>query len=249
MDLDLWARHLADSHVALVTYAFSNRSARLPVKDITRIARDAGAVSIVDAVQTTGVIPYQANDLGADFILGTCVKYLCGGQGAGYLWADPEVAARCEPVDTGWFSHENPFEFDIHSYRLAEGAMRFWGGTPSIAPFVVAKCGIDEIAAAGVQNNYLHNQGLIDRIHAGLPEGAAASEVERDHRGNAVMIRVMDIDAALSDLKRAGVSADNREGNVRVSPHIYNTEAEIDLLLEVVAPHVMQRLRPLAANG
>jgi kynureninase len=50
-------------------------------------------------------------------LIGTSVKWLCGGPGAGFLWVNPEMIERCAPVDVGWFSHEDPFEFDIRTFR------------------------------------------------------------------------------------------------------------------------------------
>lgn len=235
-DLNVWKEAFEHAQVALITQAFSNRSARLPVADITKLAREMEVFTVVDAVQATGVIPYTVDELEADFLLGTCVKFLCGGSGAGYLWASREAADQCRPVDTGWFSHENPFAFDIHDYRPAPGAMRFWGGTPSIAPYVSGACGIEEILRAGVENIHQHNQDLIDRLHGALPEGAIASERERDRRGNAVLIRVPDSQVALETLGTAGIAADSREGAIRVSPHLYNTEAEIDRLIAIIRP-------------
>ena len=49
-----------------------------------------------------------------DFIVGSCVKWLSGGPGAGFLWVGEDVIDRCQPQNVGWFSHEDPFEFDIH---------------------------------------------------------------------------------------------------------------------------------------
>ena len=164
------------------------------------------------------------------------MKFLCGGSGAGFLWATKDAAEKCSPVDTGWFSHENPFEFDILNYRVAPGARRFWGGTPSIAPYVVAAAGIETLLHSGVEAIHTHNQSLIDRLHEGLPEGALASELDRDRRGNAVLIRVADAEEALEKMKSLSIRMDSREGCLRLSPHLYNTMEEMDLVLEALGP-------------
>ncbi|RFB03915.1 aminotransferase class V-fold PLP-dependent enzyme [Parvularcula marina] len=235
-DPDVWAKHLDGAHVAFITHTFSNRSARLPVAEITKLARERDVYSVVDAVQASGVIPYAVDDLGADFLLGTSVKFLCGGSGAGFLWATKDAAEKCSPVDTGWFSHENPFEFDIRNYRVAPGARRFWGGTPSIAPYVVAATGIETLLQSGVEAIHAHNQSLIDRLHEGLPDGALASERDRERRGNAVLIHVADAGEALEKMKSLSIRMDTREGCLRLSPHLYNTMEEMDLVLEALGP-------------
>lgn len=235
-DPEAWRQAMNGAQVALVTHTLSNRSARLPVVEITNAAREREVFTIVDAVQAAGVIPMNVLELGADFLLGTCVKFLCGGSGAGFLWAREEAAAQCHPVDTGWFSHADPFAFDIRDYQEAEGARRFWGGTPSIAPYVAGRCGIEELLREGIEAIHTHNQELIDRLHAALPEAAIASERARDRRGNAVLIRVKDAPLAVEALKGTGFHTDHREGCLRLSPHLYTQADEIDRLAEALEP-------------
>jgi kynureninase len=237
LDPAAWADALADDvHLALVTHAYSNRSARLPVADITAIARERGIATFVDAVQTLGVVPVDIARWSADFVAGSCVKFLCGGPGAGFLWVRPETAAACRPIDTGWFSHADPFAFDIHDFRPAKGATRFWGGTPSIAPFVLAAHGIEALLGFGIEAIRDHNQTLIDRLHGAWGKDAIASHPTRHQRGNAVLLRVREPSPALAALRDAGIYADARAGAIRVSPHLYNDADDIDRLVETLEP-------------
>lgn len=218
---------------ALVTHAFSNRSARLPVAEITAMARARGIFTIVDAVQTAGVIPIAVADWQADFVVGTCVKFLCGGPGAGWMWASPEALAVSQPRDVGWFSHADPFAMDVRDFRYAPDALRFWGGTPSVAPYVLAAHALEVLLDHGVTRIHAYNQALIERIHQRFP-GAIASALDRDRRGNCVLVRVADTGAAMARLGEAGVHADARDGCIRVSPHLYTGTAEIDLFGDAV---------------
>ncbi len=224
----------SDVQAALVTHAFSNRSARLPVAEITALARSRGVFTIVDTVQTAGVVPIDVAAWQADFVVGACVKFLCGGPGAGWLWASPEAIAVSQPRDVGWFSHENPFAMDVHDFRLAPDALRFWGGTPSVAPFILAAHAIEMLLDIGVAAIERHNQTLIDQLHRGVPAGNIASAIAT--RGNCVLVRVADSTAALQALTAAGIMADARDGCIRLSPHIYNDAADIDRLLATLSP-------------
>ena len=124
--------------VALVhlTHVFSNAARRIPIDVIAREARKRGIQVIADVAQSAGVIPVHPLDWGVDYMVGTSVKYLCGGPGACFLWCHPDRLPQSRPLDVGWFSHEDPFAFDIHNFRYASDARRFWGGTPSVAPFM-----------------------------------------------------------------------------------------------------------------
>lgn len=237
-DLDVWSKYLEDAWLTIVTHAFSNRSALLPVSEVTQIARQKGVFSVVDAVQTTGVLPYDINDWSADFVLGTCVKFLCGGPGAGWMWGHPDTVKICDPLDTGWFSHADPFAFNIHDYQMAEGIERFWGGTPSIAPYVCARIGIEEILRAGVARVHLHNQNLIDHLHAHLPESTIFSSQNRLKRGNSMLIRVEDTQIALKNLMSENIHVDSREGGIRLSPHLYTSLDDMDVFISCVTPYL-----------
>ncbi len=231
-DLAVWEAALADDvQIAIVTHAFSNRSARLPVDEITRLVRDRGAFSVVDAVQAVGVLPVDVAAWSADFVVGSSVKFLCGGPGAAFLWASDAVLRETRPVDVGWFSHADPFAFDIHHFEPADDASRFWGGTPSVLPFVQAAHSIGVLLDIGVEAIHAHNQRLIQRLHDALPPDRIRSARGIDRRGNTVMISVDDPVPTLARLRDARILVDTREGCIRLAPHIYNSAEDIDHLL------------------
>ncbi len=237
-DLQTWQAALDDrTQLALITHAFSNRSARLPVQQITQIARERGVVTIVDATQTVGVVPINVADWSADFVVGSSVKFLCGGPGAGFLWMADSAMAMAEPVDTGWFSHEDPFAFDIHEFRPAANALRFWGGTPSIAPFVLASAAVELLLGIGVEAIYAHNQALISQLHDRVPSAVIASARPLNARANTVLLRIRDAERAQLALHKARIFADLRDGCVRVSPHLYNDLNDLECLVLALQPY------------
>jgi len=69
-----------------------------------------------------------------------------------FLWISQEKLSRCEPVDVGWFSHENPFKFDVHHFRYHEITLRFWGDTPSVLPYCLAANNIENTLSIGLDN-------------------------------------------------------------------------------------------------
>ena len=236
-DVAVWEAALAgDVQLAIITHAFSNRSACLPVEAITRVARERGAFTVVDAVQTVGVVPLDVTGWDADFVVGSSVKFLCGGPGAAFLWASDTALGQASPIDVGWFSHANPFAFDIHDFQPAEDASRFWGGTPSVLPFVQAAHSIGVLLDIGVEAIHAHNQGLIQRLHNALPTTRIRSARYPGRRGNTVLVQVDDPAAALAGLREARIFVDTREGCIRLAPHIYNSEADIDRLLAALHP-------------
>ncbi len=230
-DADAWSAAFADDvRLVHVTHVFSNRGLKTPVAEIVRRAKAAGATVIVDVAQSAGAVPVDARAFGADFIVGTSIKYLCGGPGAAWMWANAETSGDYAPADVGWFSHENPFEFDIRNFRYAKGAARFWGGTPSVAPYVLARAGAEAIGAAGPAAIEARSQALIDRLLARLPPETVLSHAKSGERGAAFILRPRRLDEARAALAEEKIAHDERMGGFRFSVHLYTEEDEIDRL-------------------
>ncbi len=235
-DPEAWAPAFHDDvQLVHVTQVYSNSSVLTPVEEIARRARSRGVFSVIDVAQSAGCVPLDLNHWAADFAIGTCLKYLCSGPGASFLWAHEDTAARCAPMDVGWFSHRHPFEFDIHHFDYAPGAGRYLGGTPSIAPFAGAGAAFEILGAHGVSEIYAHNQKLLARLTAALPQDAFLSTTRQGARGSGAIIKVRDYAAAETALKEAGVIHDARLGGLRVSFHLYNDESDVDALTETLS--------------
>jgi kynureninase len=234
-DSAAWAAAVAqgDVQLAIVTHAFSNRSARLPVAEISAMLRRREVFSIVDAVQTLGVVPVDVTAWSADFVVGSSVKFLCGGPGAAFLWASDAVLPQTRPIDVGWFSHADPFAFDIHDFRAAADALRFWGGTPSVLPLVQAAHSIATLSRIGTEAIHAHNQALIQHLHDAMPDRIRSAR-DPARRGNAVLVATDDPADMLALLRSRRIMADTREGCIRLSPHIYNDLDDMDRLLAVL---------------
>jgi kynureninase len=138
---------------------------------------------------------------------------------------------RFEPTDVGWFSHEDPFEFRIQSFRYAADARRFWGGTPSVLPYMVARASIELINRIGVANVRAHNRALTERLVRAALERGLTLRTPHDPalRGGTVCVAFQDSQRVYERLKEEKVFVDVRPAyGVRFSPHIYNDAEDID---------------------
>ncbi len=120
------------------------------VAPITSRARRVGAVAIVDGYQAVGTLPIDVRALGIDVYIGGCLKWLCGGPGAAFVWADPDVRRRLEPRLTGWMAHRQPFAFATDLDRR-DDAWRLLTGTPNIPALYAARPGLEIVLQAGVE--------------------------------------------------------------------------------------------------
>lgn len=230
-DPAVWEEAIADDVCAvLVTHAWSNTGQLAPVEEILALAREREILGIVDVAQSLGVIPIDLQQWRADVVLGSCVKWCCGGPGAGFLWLAPERFAGMEPLDVGWFSHRDPFEFDIHHFDYAADASRFMGGTPSVMPFVLAANSVGLVNRIGIQHIRNHNLALGERLIAGLAPGELRSPAAPARRSGTVIVQPEE-PGAVTRLREAGVAFDERAGGLRLSPHVYNSVRDIDTVV------------------
>ena len=230
-DYELWDDAITDRVAfVLATHALSNTSHILPIADICTKARAVGAISIVDVAQSFGAVPVDVTGWGADFVIGTGVKFLCFGPGACFLYASEDILSKCEPIDVGWFSHENPFEMDIERFRYAPDAMRFFGGTPSPAPYVLANAALGLWNKIGLNTAHTHIQEHLTQLHNALPKGAAVSPVDREKRGATLVLGNGFGNKIRIKLVRAGIKFDERKQGYRFSVHGYTSAPEIENL-------------------
>jgi len=194
-------------------------------------AHRVGAHVILDVYQGAGTVPMDLGAWEADFAVGGSVKWLCGGPGAGYLYVRPDLASTLEPALVGWAAHDSPFEFATGPVRYAAAPERFQGGTPNVPSLYSARAGYEIVASIGVpairERSLLLTRRIID---AALADGYRLRTPVSDHeRGGSVIIDVPNGMAVADELIRRGVIVDYRPGaGIRIAPHFYNTEAEID---------------------
>jgi len=231
--LQAWQNHLDERVLcALITHVHSNTGQVSDVTAITQICSQQGVFSVVDIAQSAGILAIYLPKWNADIVLGSCVKWLCGGSGAGFIWANPKLINSLKPVDVGWFSHQNPFEWDIRNFDYADSAKRFWGGTPSVAPYALAQNGINTILEIGVAKVFEHNRELAKPVVQAFEHGLL-TPIDLLQTGGTLCLQ-LDEDSLTTLKKKLSDQAchyDTRGNTVRLSFHIYNGKRDLDALL------------------
>ena len=237
--LQTWQACLDESVLcALVTHVHSNTGSVSDVARITQLCAQQDIYSVVDIAQSAGILPIDVTKWNADCVLGSCVKWLCGGPGAGFMWVNPRLINRLNPVDVGWFSHQNPFEWDIRHFEYAQSAKRFWGGTPNVAPFALALNGINTIKEIGVAHVFEHNRGLVEPVLQAL-QSMLLTPIDLSQTGGTLCLQFDD--SALNTVRRRldrvnkldgqACHYDTRGNTIRLSFHVYNSQQDADVLV------------------
>lgn len=197
---------------------------------ICRRARAVGAVVALDAYHSVGVMPVDVHALGVDFLCGGVLKWLCGGPGGCFLYASPEASARYAPALTGWQAHRAPFAFD-ERMAYADGAWRWLGGTPVVPALFAGLEGPRVIAEATLPAIRAKSERQTARLVALADARGWRVHAPRDpaRRGGTVAFDVPHAAEVARALLARDVVIDFRPGaGIRVAPHFYTTDAEID---------------------
>ena len=237
-----------DERTALVpfSYVLFRSSALQDAAAIVERARRVGAHVIADVYQAAGTVPLALDELGVEYAVGGSVKWLCGGPGAGYLYVRPDLAPRLAPAMVGWAAHARPFAFEVGPIDYAGAPERFQSGTPNVPALYAARAGYRIVAEVGVarirQRSLELTRRLLDHARA-RGYGVNTPEAD-DRRGGTVTLDVPAAEAVTSELIARGVIVDHRPGaGIRLAPHFYSTEAEIDHALAVLDELVARAAR------
>jgi kynureninase len=206
------------------------------VAAITERARQVGALSIIDGYQAVGTIPVDVRALGIDVYIGGCLKWLCGGPGAAFLWVDSNLRGRMEPKLTGWMAHQEPFAFAPQIARR-DDAWRFLNGTPSIPALYAARPGleiINQIGVEAIRGKSLRQTGRLLEL-AGQAGYRCTTPRDPARRGGTVAIDVENGYEISRSLKSLDILCDFRPGaGIRLSPHFYTREDELDAAVAAI---------------
>jgi len=248
-DLSIRTDRVADAidettAVVALSHVLFRTSYIMDVAPIVRRAHEVGAAVILDTYQSAGIIPVDVGALGVDFAVGGCLKWLCGGPGNAFLYTRPDLMRQMKPSFTGWLSHQHPFDFDVDGGATRDDAMRMMNGTPAIPAYYAALAGLDIINAVGADRIRARSRELTARLLARVDEYGFASAAPRDPErlAGTVAVNVPDALLVARTLKARNFIVDYRPPvGIRISPHFYNTPAEIDRILAEIASIVATR--------
>jgi len=224
---------IAVSHVEYVN-GFRN-----DLKALSELAHQHGAFLVVDAIQSAGAIQVDVKRDKVDFLAAACYKWLLGPCGAGYLYIRKDLVKDFEPPFIGWASVKpEVFEtidfWDIWHLNFPEDASKFQVGSPSFISFIGATEALKLLLEAGikeVEKRILNLTDLLIEKIKGLGLELQTPE-EPEHRSGIGNFKISNPAERVRKLAEKGFIVSARSHGIRVSPHFYNTEEEIDNLVK-----------------
>lgn len=221
------------TRLVCVSHGSYTTGALLDVERIVARAREAGALVLLDAFQTVGVVPVDLKAFGVDFAVGGAHKWLCGAH-TSFLYVRQELLPELRPAATGWFAADSPLSF-APLKEWAPDAQRFAGGMPVPLTAMMSRVGLDLFASVGIEEIRAHSLRCTDRIIERADKAGIIVLTPRNSRGGVVVLSFPGDQTVHTRLDAAGMVCSYR-GGLRVAPHVYNTLDEVDRFMdEVVA--------------
>ncbi len=224
--------------VAVAQVCYRN-GAKLDIPAIAEIARQNGALMLMDGYQSLGTMAIDAAGAGVDFIVGGMVKYLLGTAGIGFLYARRELIPDLTPTVTGWFAQADILAMVATRYDPSPTARRFETGTPPVPNTYAAEAGLSVIREIGLPVIEARIADLAGAVRAAARDAgySVVTPEDPDRHGPMVAIGARDDAALVGILDEAGIVTSCRDGNLRIALHFYNDERDIESLFTALKRH------------
>lgn len=245
VDVDDYVARLDDrTSVVNVNRVLFESSFIVDLDPIVEAAHRTGALVVVDDFHGTGILPIDVHAAGIDLLVTGALKWLCGGQGIAFLYCKRELIQNLNPLVVGWFGTQDPFDFDRSGLRLRDDARRFETGTFPLPQAWTASGGLEIILEVGVDRIRKRNQELTRRVISAADELGLElmSPREDELRGGLVRVRIPGVgrgeeghskaEEVLNRLLERDVVLDSRADCLRIAPHFFNNESDVDRCFE-----------------
>jgi len=178
--------------------------------------------------------------LGIDCLAADGHKWLMGPEGCALFYTSARALEQLRVAGLGWASVSTSHDFLDYDTRLHEDARRFETGTQNTAGIAGLKAAIDLLLEIGMDTVEERIMGLARRLADGIAnQGYEVLGSRQPHEASGIVaFRADSISSSqiAQALTAASVQLTERAGTIRLSPHVYNTAAEVDTVLKALPP-------------
>ena len=209
--------------------------------DLARLSaatRDSSTYLVVDGIQGVGQIPVNVRETPVDFLACGAQKWLLSPWGSGFVYVRQELIRELQPSVTGWMAFEGTDDFSrLTQYNdtLRGDARRFELITLPYQDFAGMNASLGMLLDLGVGRIGQHVRSLQQPVLAWAERSGARISSPTDSRGSGILcVAPYNVGESFRALKAAHVVCSLREGAIRLSPHAYNTQAEMERVVDIL---------------
>ncbi len=239
VSLDALSRACDDrTRVVAVSWIGYASGWRIDLEKVAKIAHDQGGYLALDAIQGLGAFPIDVKAAGIDFLAADGHKWMLGPEGAGLFYLRREHLDLLRPLCVGWNSVAHAHDFGRIELALKDTAARYEGGTYNMGGLLALGASLEMLLDFGIDNIAQRILEITDLACDRLREIGAriASCREPDHASGIVSFELpgRDPNSVRQQCARRGVALNCRAGRMRISPHAYNNEEDVERLIQAI---------------
>ena len=232
----------ARTRLVLLSAVSYSSGLRPPLAEIGRALRERGVRLYVDATQSLGALRFDVRTVPVDVLAVHAYKWLCSPPGIGFAYIAPETRAWLEPAFYSWRSHRDWRQVEqLHSGppELPEGAEKYEGGVQNFSGIFALGAVLEMMLDLGVERIERRVLGLAEAARGLLRAAGAVLPADRfPYYDSSLAVGCFpdtDVAALAARLRDARVAVAVRQGTLRVSPHFFNHETDLERLAEALA--------------
>ena len=215
---------------------------RADLAALGEFCQSRGIFFCVDAIQSLGVFPIDVKAMKIDFLAADGHKWLCGPEGAGLFYVRKECQGHLRPTTIGWASMKGMWNFHPYQFEFHDSARRYDSGSYNLPGIYGLGAAIDLVLEIGVDKISKRLLQLTDQLVTGVRrKGYRVISSRQPGEASGVVAFISDshdheaIQRHLQTEHRIVIAV--RHKRLRASPHVYNTEREIEQLIDVLPRH------------
>lgn len=221
----------------------------IPLEAVGALCAERGVEFVVDGAQGVGLVDIDVRRCRIGFMAFSAWKWLLGPVGLGAMFVAREKLERLKPIfkgtesvvmDESYLPYRDAWKPDADRFAISTGSMNDWVHFEASLAWLEA-IGFDRVRARILELAARLSDGLREKgfvVHSDAFEGVRTGIVAVSRPG-------LDSSAAVKALKRKGIVAAERLGRIRLAPHVYNTEAQLDrAVAELAALSTLSSLEP-----
>jgi cysteine desulfurase/selenocysteine lyase len=212
---------------------------RADLEAIGKMCRGRGVLFAVDGIQAVGALKLDVQGMKIDALAAGAQKWQMGPHGSGFLYLTEDLQARIAQANLGWLSVEDPWSFYKYDQPLAPSARRYEGGSlnmPSLHGLHAALSTLLEFGPEAIENHILAVTEVLRKGLSGIDGLNVVTSYPDAERAGIVTVRLPDaVDSkeVFHQISRRNVFIALREGQLRYSPHFYNSPEEMRRAVDV----------------
>lgn len=232
------------TQVVCTSWVFSVTGVAVDLAEIGAVCRDRGVTFVVNASQALGARPLDLPSVPVDALVSCGHKWLCGPYGTGLCWVRPDLLETLEYAQPYWLHAQRAADLGqglVHEPPPELGAQRYdVFATANFFNFRAWTAALQYLIGRDPDRIAKYDAGLVEQLVVGLDPAAyrLLSPADGDARSTLVLLTHRDEDrnALVHEaLRGSGVDIALRSGNLRISPHLHNTAADIERVLDALS--------------